>query len=84
MFRGCIPVCKDRKEAKYLELLEDVESNSYNADLITLDVGSRGFVHSSGFMELKVSLAICRKDILSLLPLVAAAAIKGSYEIWTS
>ena len=75
---------KDRKEAKYLELLEEVESNSYNADLITLEVGSRGFVHSGGFMELKESLAIRRKDILSLLPLVAAAAIKGSYEIWTS
>ena len=74
----------ERSLRKYLELLEEVESNGYNADLITLNIGSRGFVHSSGYMELKESLAIHRKDIVSLLPLVAAAAIKGSYEIWTS
>ena len=43
---------KDRKEAKYLELLEEVESNGFNTDLITLEVGSRGFANYSGFTEL--------------------------------
>ena len=75
---------KERKESKYLELVEEVENNGYNVDLITLEVGSRGFVHVAGFLELKNSLAIQNKDIRSLLPAVAKAAIEGSYQIWTS
>ena len=75
---------KERKESKYLELMEEVENNGYNVDLITLEVGSRGFVHVAGSLELKISLAIQNKDIRSLLPAVGKAAIEGSYQVWTS
>ena len=37
-----------RKEKKYSELMEEVENNGYSAELITLEVGSRGFVNYNG------------------------------------
>ena len=55
---------KERKESKYLELVEEVENNGYNVDLITLEVGSRGFMHVAGFLEQTVWLSKTRISYL--------------------
>jgi hypothetical protein len=35
---------KARKEAKYADLVDEIEGNGFIVDLITVEVGSRGFV----------------------------------------
>ena len=39
-----LTACFERKEAKYAELVEEREGNGFVVELITLEVGSRGFV----------------------------------------
>ena len=34
---------KERKATKYSELVEEIEENDFVVDMITLEVGSRGF-----------------------------------------
>ena len=45
---------QERKEAKFTELVEEVEINDFVVDLITLEVGLRGFVSFDGFHRLKM------------------------------
>ena len=40
---------QQRKNDKYHEVTREVEANGFNVDLITLEVGSRGFVCPDGF-----------------------------------
>ena len=52
-------------------------------DLITLEVGSRGFVGYDGFCQLRDSVGASQKELNDLLLAVSLAAIKGSFQIWT-
>ena len=47
-----------RKRAKYTELQQCIRDAGYLATLITLEVGSRGIIHHSGFSRLKKKLRI--------------------------
>ena len=40
------------KRSKYQDLLESCTANGYQTDLITLEVGSRGFLNLAGFNKL--------------------------------
>ena len=71
-----------RKEAKYTELVEEVEENDFVMDLITLEVGSRGFVNHESFRRLREVVAT-PKQLNDLLLSVSKLAIKGSFQIWT-
>ena len=64
--------------------MEDVKQNGYEVDLITLEVGSRGFIYMEGFRQLKDILLLTRSQLQLLTRHVSAAAITGSYKIWTS
>jgi len=75
---------QERKQSKYAELMEEVKCNGYAVDLITVEVGSRGFVCPEGFAHLKDTLLLTRKQIKKLMVSVSVAAITGSYRIWTS
>ena len=75
---------QERKQSKYHEVLEEVKNNGFVVDLITVEVGSRGFVCLDGFYQLRDMILATRKQIQHLLVNVSAAAIKGSYNIWTS
>ena len=44
---------QQKKEGKYAELVEDMEGNGFVVELITLEVGSRGFVNYDSFHRLK-------------------------------
>lgn len=48
-YEASYKAAQDRKIAKYLELVSEVESNGFNTELITLEVGSRGLVCLDGF-----------------------------------
>ena len=72
-----------RKTSKYHEITEEIEANGFIVDLITIEVGSRGFVCLDGFNLLKDIFFLTRNQIQQLLKDVSAAAIKGSFKIWT-
>ena len=73
-----------RKEKKYSELFEEVEANGYSTELITMEVGLRGFANYDSFKQLKYSLGASSKEIHDLLLLLAQSTIKSSFAIWTS
>ena len=75
---------QNRKSAAYLELATTIEQNGYNVQLITLEVGSLGFICIDGFLELHKFLYISKAKWRQPLCAASAAAIYGSYRIWTS
>ena len=53
---------RQRKEAKYLDLVEDVERCGYDAELIPVQVGSRGFVDIDSFQPLQNYVGASKED----------------------
>ena len=47
------------KEVKYEELMTGARTSGCDAELITLDVGSRGVINPAGFKHLRQTLNIC-------------------------
>lgn len=73
-----------RKEEKYSELVEEVEQNGFVVDMITLEVGSRGFVNFDSFRNFRDAVGASQRELQELLLSVASSAIKGSFAVWTS
>ena len=73
-----------RKEGKYSELVDEVEQNGFVVDMITLEVGSRGFVNFDSFKNFRDAVGASQRELQELLLSVASAAIKGSFAVWTS
>ena len=69
--------------AKYSELAEEIEEREFVIDLITLEVGFRGFVSYDGFCRLRDSVEASQKELNQLLHSISLAVIKGSFQIWT-
>ena len=81
-FETSFEEARERKEAKYSELVSATERDGYNTTLITLEVGSRGVLHLPGFTHLAHALAISQQDLSNLLHQCCQATITGSYKIW--
>ena len=47
-----------RKTAKYIDLLQQARSSGYKAELLTLQVGSRGVPHYDSFQQLAKTLSM--------------------------
>lgn len=58
---------QQKKEAKFTELVEEVEINDFVVDLIMLEVGLRGFINFNGFRRLKDVVGATPKDLNCLL-----------------
>ena len=54
---------RSRKEGKYSELVEEVESNGYIVDLVTIEAGSRGFVNYDSFRRLNELTGASGKEL---------------------
>ena len=74
----------ERKEVRYEELITGARASGYDAELITLEVGSRGVINPAGFKHLRQTLSICSTDMSELLLCTCKRAIEGSYIIWCS
>ena len=83
-FETNVENAQKRKLSKYHELMEEVKTNGFDVNLVTLEVGSRGFVTVDGFLMIKDLFLLTNKQFQQLLKDVAVAAIMGSYRIWTS
>ena len=73
-----------RKSAKYVDLVEQAQARGYKAELITLQVGSRGVPDLPGFQKLSQSLSLPSKALVKLLEDVSRLALAGSFSIWCS
>ena len=51
-------------------------------DLITVEVGSRGFVNQKSFYHPNATLGATKRELMDLMLSVSEAAIRGSFEIW--
>ena len=75
---------QERKALKYMELAEGINSTSmYMCNIITLQVGSRGFIDVNSFKALKSIIKMKNKDFKNFLTEIAADAIIGSFKIWS-
>ena len=83
-FETNVENAQKRKLSKYHELMEELKTNGFDVNLVTLEVGSRGFVTVDGFLMIKDLFLLTNKQFQQLLKDVAVAAIMGSYRIWTS
>lgn len=83
-FETNVENAQKRKLSKYHELMEELKTNGFDVNLVTLEVGSRGFVTVDGFLMMKDLFLLTNKQFQQLLKDVAVAAIMGSYRIWTS
>ena len=60
-------------------MAEEVEEREFVVDLITLEVGSRGFVNYNGFCRLRDSVGASQKELNELLHSISLAVIKVSF-----
>ena len=73
---------QSRKEEKYMELAEEIEQKEFVVDLITVEVGSRGFINQESFYHLNAMLGATERELMDLMLSVSETAIRGSFEIW--
>ena len=83
-FESCLEEAMKRKEAKYMELVEKWRSTGEDATLITLEVGSRGFIHKTGFEKLKRLTKTTANQLKQLTVKCVREAIVSSNKIFCS
>ena len=74
------------KTNRYADLMEQITSSSMDGTLVTLEVGSRGFLALQGFRDVKnMLLEQCgKKKWEAFLTELVRTAVKGSHKIWTT
>jgi hypothetical protein len=71
------------KTTKYLNLADEIGMWEYVADIIPVQVGSRGMVEVEGFERLRLHLnVIAKRQWLDFLVCIAAKTIEASHSIW--
>ena len=61
---------KERKHAKYAELVVSGRSAGYHCNLVTLEVGSRGFIPSDPLKAIKSQVPATNADCKALLSVI--------------
>ena len=83
-FESGLEEAMKRKEAKYMDLVETWRSAGGDPSLITLEVGSRGFIHKPGFEKLKRLTKSTTKQLKQLEMRCVKEAIISSKKIFCS
>lgn len=81
-FESCFDDAKERKANKYSDLEKDWKSQGFSSSLITIEVGSRGFIHDPGFVKLRSLTKSSLKQIQALKRSCIKSAISDSYAIF--
>lgn len=82
-FEMCFDDAASRKEAKYTELVKECISQGWITKLITIEVGSRGFLNQPGFKKLATFLKATKDDLDALKSSCIKTALAGSFKIWS-
>ena len=70
---------------RYTDLMEQIDGSTHSGSLVTLEVGSRGFLSLPSFTLLKQELLICtRKQWEEVLMNIARTVISCSHRIWVA
>ena len=73
------------KAGRYADLMQQVTTSNYSETLLTLGVGSRGFLSLSNFTKLQHELLVCKKSAWrGVMMEVVRTVIKGSQKIWAT
>ena len=81
-FELCIESAVHRKRHRYSDLLDDCRAKGYSATLLTLEVGSRGFLHCSSFDSLYKLVPSRRCHQEALETDIVKTCVQESYRIW--
>ena len=81
-FELCIESAVHRKRHRYSDLLDDCRAKGYSAMLLTLEVGSRGFLHCSSFDSLYKLVPSRRCHQEALETDIVRKCVQESYRIW--
>ena len=81
-FELCIESAVTRKTERYSELLSTCRKSGYQANLMTLKVGSRGFIHTASFDALYQSFPATRGKRDALEREIVRKCLLQSYRIW--
>ena len=74
---------QQRKSTKYADLITDASGAGYKASVVTLQVGSRGVLDGSGFVELRTHLAEISKSKWKNFQLkLIKVVMEESFKIW--
>ena len=83
-YESVVADAKARKRAKYHDLVEAGRAERFKAELLTIEVGSRGMLGVSDFDAMKKAINASRKDYTDLCLQTIRTAILGSFDIWGS
>ena len=78
-----ISAAQDRKQARYLSLISQIQERKWTVKFLTIEVGVRGFVGNSLFKCL-ISLGFSRSATTKLCKTVSLVSAKCSYTIFLS
>ena len=81
-FEVCTESAIQRKRQRYHGLLEGCRENGYTANLLTIEVGSRGFLHCNSFDILYRLVPSRRHEQEALEAEIVRACLQESYRIW--
>ena len=74
-----------RKTDRYTDLMKQIAETSLDGTLVTLELGSRGYLSLPSFHEIKQQLLECsKKQWEAFLINVAQTTIRGSHKIWVT
>ena len=73
-----------RKTDRYLELADVINQSGYNCSVITLQVGSRGFIDTDAFEDLRKILNVKIQVFVAFLKRLSSISIKESFKIWSA
>ena len=74
-------VAQLRKEVRYLELVESINSRGWKAELLTLEVGARGLIANGTFRSF-VKLGFPSREATTLCRLLSTVVARCSYAIY--
>mgnify|MGYP007114566149 CR=1 FL=1 len=84
----CVPISRqgadrDRKEARYQYLSEDIRQNGYKCSNMPFEIGARGYISPRNRETLMFLSHTCRvAKPKNLIKLIGKVALLGSYQIY--
>ena len=73
-----LPVCE---EVRYHALVDNINSNSWRAELLTIEVGARGLI-ATGTFSAFIKLGFPRQDATNLCKTLSVVVARCSYAIY--
>jgi len=77
-----VAAARVRKEVRYHALVDNINSNSWRAELFTIEVGARGLI-ATGTFNAFIKLGFPRQDATNLCKTLSVVVARCSYAIYS-